>query len=111
MEPEQSWPDNQNLDKARRLLQDLKLKYGNGLSWGDLYALVGSIAIKSMGGPHIGFCPGRLDYIDNTQTVQLGPSDEQEKFAPCPVDGNCSFPLGPNTLGLVSVIMLIKLKG
>jgi Peroxidase len=101
-DPERSWPDNTNLDKARRLLKPIKLKYGNGVSWGDLFALVGTVAIREMGGPSIGFCAGRQDVQDNSQTLPLGPSIEQEKFAPCPTNGQCPFPLGSNTLGLVS---------
>lgn len=102
-DPERSWPDNTNLDKARRLLDPVKAKYGNGLSWGDLFALSGTVAIKAMGGPVIGFCAGRVDVQDNSQTLPLGPSPEQEKFAKCEVNGACPFPLGQNTLGLVYV--------
>lgn len=102
-DPERSWPDNTNLDKARRLLEPVKQKYGNGVSWGDLFALSGTVAIKAMGGPVLGFCAGRLDFQDNTQTRSLGPTPEQEKFAHCQVNGQCEFPLGQNTLGLIYV--------
>jgi catalase (peroxidase I) len=84
-------------------LEPLKQKYGNGLSWGDLFALSGTVAIKTMGGPVLGFCAGRLDFQDNTQTRSLGPTPEQEKFAHCEVNGQCESPLGQNTLGLIYV--------
>jgi catalase-peroxidase len=102
-DPERSWPDNTNLDKARRLLEPIKLKYGNGLSWGDLFALTGTVAIKSMGGPDPGFCAGRMDVVDNSQTIALGPSEAQDKFGHCEVNGQCPYPLGSNTLGLIYV--------
>lgn len=70
--PLNSWPDNANLDKARRLLWPIKQKYGSKLSWADLFLLVGNVAIESMGGPTFGFAGGRPDQWEADEAVYWG---------------------------------------
>ncbi|UTR11238.1 catalase/peroxidase HPI [Evansella sp. LMS18] len=74
--PLNSWPDNGNLDKARRLLWPIKQKYGNKLSWADLLVLAGNVAIESMGGKTIGFGGGREDIWHPEEDVNWGPETE-----------------------------------
>jgi catalase-peroxidase len=102
-EPELSWEDNGNLVHAHRLLEPIKHKHGLGLSWGDLFAMSGTVAIEDMGGPVLGFAAGRIDHVDNSQTIALGPSMEQETFKHVEVNGQAEAPLGQNTLGLIYV--------
>ncbi|MFC6715263.1 catalase/peroxidase HPI [Branchiibius cervicis] len=74
--PLNSWPDNANLDKARRLLWPIKKKYGNALSWADLLILTGNVALESMGFKTFGFAGGRVDAWEPDDDVYWGPETE-----------------------------------
>ncbi len=87
--PLNSWPDNANLDKARRLLWPIKQKYGRHISWADLLILAGNVAIESMGGPVFGFGGGRKDVFEperdvywGTEAVWVGQTGNQTRIQP-----------------------------
>ena len=101
--PLNSWPDNGNLDKARRLLWPIKQKYGAGLSWADLMILAGNVAIESMGGPVFGFGGGRADRWEPEKDIYWG--TEEEWLGRGRYDGNevLENPLAAVQMGLIYV--------
>ena len=100
-EPLNSWPDNANLDKARRLLWPVKQKYGKSISWADLMVLAGNVALESMGFKTFGYAGGRQDQWE-ADLVYWGPekkwlADERHK------DGNLENPMAAVQMGLIYV--------
>ena len=100
--PLNSWPDNANLDKARRLLWPVKQKYGNKLSWADLMILAGNVAMESMGFKTFGFAGGREDDYAPDESVDWGPEDEFET-ADRGSPGELDEGLGASVMGLIYV--------
>jgi catalase-peroxidase len=103
--PLNSWPDNANLDKARRLLWPVKQKYGRNLSWSDLLVLTGNVALESMGFETFGFAGGREDAFAPDEAADWGPEDEMETTSPerFDEDGELRDPLGNSVMGLIYV--------
>jgi catalase-peroxidase len=101
--PLNSWPDNANLDKARRLLWPVKQKYGRNLSWADLIVLAGNVALESMGFETFGFAGGREDDYEPDESVDWGPEDEMEASERFDEDGELQNPLGATVMGLIYV--------
>ena len=100
--PLNSWPDNGNLDKARRLLWPIKQKYGESLSWGDLMILAGTVGMENMGFDTYGFAGGRTDDWEPDMVywgpeVEMLASDREES------DGELKRPLGATHMGLIYV--------
>ena len=101
--PLNSWPDNANLDKARRLLLPVKQKYGRKLSWADLIILAGNVAIESMGAKTFGFAGGREDTYKPDPSVDWGPEDEWEASERWDENGSLQGDLGATVMGLIYV--------
>ena len=101
--PLNSWPDNGNLDKARRLLWPIKQKYGNKISWADLFILAGNVAIESMGGKTFGFSGGREDIYAPPLDIYWGREDEWLDNARYTGDRELEMPLGAVQMGLIYV--------
>ncbi|WP_411968034.1 catalase/peroxidase HPI [Haloferax sp. YSSS75] len=101
--PLNSWPDNANLDKARRLLWPVKQKYGRKLSWADLLVLAGNVALESMGFETFGFAGGREDAYEPDKSVYWGPENEMEASERFSDDGELQEPLGATVMGLIYV--------
>ncbi len=101
--PLNSWPDNGNLDKARRLLWPLKQKYGRKISWADLMVLAGNVALDSMGFKTFGFAGGREDVWEPEEDIYWGPEGEwlgDERYSG---DRELEKPLGAVQMGLIYV--------
>ncbi len=101
--PLNSWPDNANLDKARRLLWPVKQKYGQSLSWADLMVLTGNVALESMGLQTFGFAGGREDVWEPDEDVYWGPETTwlgDERYTG---DHQLEEPLGAVQMGLIYV--------
>ena len=101
-DPLNSWPDNGNLDKARRLLWPIKQKYGGALSWGDLMILAGTVALENMGFQTYGFAGGRTDDWE-PDLVYWGPEVEMLASDRHDRDGELQRPLGATHMGLIYV--------
>lgn len=101
-DPLNSWPDNANLDKARRLLWPIKQKYGRSLSWSDLMILAGNVALENMGFETYGFAGGRADDWE-PDIVYWGPEMEMMASERHEKDGKLQRPLGATHMGLIYV--------
>jgi catalase-peroxidase len=101
--PLNSWPDNGNLDKARRLLWPLKRKYGNGISWADLFVLAGNVAMESMGFKTFGFGAGRVDVWAPEEDIYWGKEDTWLGDSRYQGDRQLENPLAAVQMGLIYV--------
>ena len=101
--PLNSWPDNANLDKARRLLWPIKQKYGSKISWADLMILTGNVALEDMGFPTFGFAGGRADVWEAQEDIYWGPETEWLGDKRYKGDRELEHPLGAVQMGLIYV--------
>lgn len=101
--PLNSWPDNGNLDKARRLLWPVKKKYGQNLSWADLLVLTGNVALETMGFETFGFAGGRADVWEAEEDVYWGPETTWLDDRRYTGDRELENPLGAVQMGLIYV--------
>src|SRR3569833_3128006 len=101
--PLNSWPDNGNLDKARRLLRPVKKKYGQKLSWADLMILAGNVAMEAMGLTTFGFAGGREDEWEPEEDVYWGPESDWLDDQRHTGDRELENPLGAVQMGLIYV--------
>ena len=101
--PLNSWPDNTNLDKARRLLWPIKCKYGNAISWADLIILTGNVALESMGFRTFGFAGGRVDIWQPEEDVFWGRETGWLDHDRTDAQGNLDQPLAAVEMGLIYV--------
>ena len=101
--PLNSWPDNVNLDKARRLLWPIKQKYGRKISWADLMILAGNCALESMGLKTFGFAGGRADVWEPEEDIYWGPETEWLADERYRGDRELANPLGAVQMGLIYV--------
>ena len=101
--PLNSWPDNGNLDKARRLLWPIKQKYGNKISWADLLILAGNVAIESMGGKTFGYSGGREDIWAPEEDIYWGVENEWLGNQRYSGDRELANPLAAVQMGLIYV--------
>ena len=101
--PLNSWPDNVNLDKARRLLWPIKQKYGRKISWADLMVLAGNVALESMGFKTFGFAGGRVDAWEPEEDVYWGSENTWRDDKRYSGDRNLENPLAAVQMGLIYV--------
>ena len=105
--PLNSWPDNVNLDKARRLIWPIKQKYGNKISWADLMILTGNVALESMGFKTFGFAGGRRDVWEPEQDIFWGSEDtwldDKHRYDPEHPERELQNPLAAVQMGLIYV--------